>query len=175
MPHKTAVRDSMVPLTRYPHMPYWFSIRQAITLLRIAEMDDEPPSPRLVLIFDEKYQLLGLLRPEEILRGLEPRFLVKPPAGGWPAAEPTELAALWSDPRGSTQAAGAPVKDFMVPVRSTVRVDDTLTHAAALMLRDGIPVLAAMEGNQVAGIVRLDDAYNAIAAALTEGEARGKP
>jgi hypothetical protein len=48
-------------------------------------------------------------------------------------------------------------------------VDDTLTHAASLMLADGVPVLAAMEGHQVAGIVRLDDAYNAITAALTEG------
>ena len=169
MPHKTAVRDSMVPLTKYPHMPYWFSLRQAITLLRIAEMDDEPPSPRLVLVFDEKYQLLGLLRPEDILRGLEPRFLTKQPAGGWPTAEPTELAALWSDPKASTQAAAAPVKEFMVPVKSTVRVDDTLTHAASLMLADEVPALAVMEGNQVAGIVRLDDAYNAITAALTEG------
>ena len=169
MSHKTAVRDSMVPLTKYPHMPYWFSLRQAITLLRIAEMDDEPPSPRLVLVFDEKYQLLGLLRPEDILRGLEPRFLTKQPAGEWPTAEPKGLAALWSDPKASTQAAAAPVKEFIVPVKSTVRVDDTLTHAAGLMLADGVPALAVMEGNQVAGIVRLDDAYNAITAALTEG------
>ena len=169
MPHKTAVRDAVVPLTKYPHMPYWFSLRQAITLLRIAEMDDEPPKPRLVLIFDEKYQLLGLLRPEDILRGLEPRFLSSRPAGEWPTGEPTELAALWSDPKASTQAAAASVKEFMVPVRSTVRVDDTLMHAAGLMLADRVPVLAAMEGNQVAGLVRLDDAYNAITAALTEG------
>lgn len=169
MPHKTAVRESMVPLTKYPHMPYWFSLRQAITLLRIAEMDDEPPSPRLVLVFDEKYQLLGLLRPEDILRGLEPRFLTKQPAGGWPTVEATELAALWSDLKASTQASAAPVKEFMVPVKSTVRVDDTLTHAASLMLADGVPALAVMEGNRVAGIVRLDDAYNAITAALTEG------
>ncbi|MBI5480001.1 MAG: CBS domain-containing protein [Deltaproteobacteria bacterium] len=169
MPHKTAVRESLVPLIDYPHMPYWFSLQQAITLLRIAEMDDEPPTPRLVLVFDEKYQLLGLLRPEDILRGLEPRFLTKAPSGGWPTADSSELAALWNDPAASKEAAGLPVKDFMVPVKATVRVDDSLTHAASLMLAAGVPVLAAMEGNRVAGIVRLDDAYNAITAALTEG------
>lgn len=167
MPHKTAVRDSLVPLTAYPHMPYWFSLQQAITMLHIAEMEDTPPSPRLVLVFDEKYQLLGILRPEDILRGLEPRFLSKRPAGGWPTADPSELTELWSDLGAAKQATGLPVKDFMVPVKSTVRVDDTLTHAAGLMLADGVPVLAAMDSNRVAGIVRLDDIYNAISAAIS--------
>jgi CBS-domain-containing membrane protein len=169
MPDKTKVREIMVPLTTYPHMPYWFSLRQAITMLRLTGADDahhERP-PRVVLVFDEKYQLMGLLRRRDMLRGLEPKYLGGgPKSAQWPSMSSQELCALWSDPKASKEAAGAQVKDWMVPVKGTVNIDDPLTKAACLLIQDDVPVLAVMNGNKVAGIVTIEDVYEAITDAV---------
>jgi len=77
-----------------------------------------------------------------------------------------ELCALWSDPKASKEAASAQVKEFMVPVKATVKTDDTLTRAACLLLQEDVPVLAVMEGNKVAGIVAIEDVFDAITEAV---------
>ncbi len=33
--HKTA-KDLMIPLEDYPHIPYWFTLRQAMAIIREA-------------------------------------------------------------------------------------------------------------------------------------------
>lgn len=169
MPYKTKVTEIMVPLTNYPHMPYWFSLKQAITMLRLVHQEDVHAGRprRVVLVFDEKYQLMGLLRRRDILRGLEPKFLGGGPKGAeWPKMSTEELCALWSNLEASKEAAGAQVKEFMVPVRGTVKVDDNITRAACLLIRDDVPVLAVMEGNKVAGVVTIEDVYEAITEAV---------
>ena len=165
MPHKTNVKEIMVPLTNYPHMPYWFSLKQAITMLRLSDADkgNYGRPPRVVLVFDEKYQLMGLMRKREILRGLEPRFLGGgPKSADWPQMEAQELCSLWSDPKVSKEAALAQVKEFMVPVKGTVKITDSITRAACALLQDDVPVMAVMDGNKVAGIVAIEDVFDAI-------------
>jgi Mg/Co/Ni transporter MgtE len=170
MPHETAVKDVMVPITELPHMPYWFSLRQAITMMRLAKLEEEKELVRIILVFDEKSQLLGYLRQEDVLRGLEPRFLSAGAKGFDGAQAPApELAALWSDPKASREASNAAVKDFMVPVRSTVRLDDSVTRAACLMIDAGAPLLAVTDGHRVAGIVRIEDVFEVITRAVIDG------
>jgi CBS-domain-containing membrane protein len=165
MPHKTKIRELMVPLTNYPHMPYWFSLRQAISMLRLAGEEDrrEGRAPRVVLVFDEKYQLMGLLRKRDILRGLEPRYLgAGPKAAEWPKMATNELCALWTDAKASKEAAQAEVKEFMVPVKQTVGIDEPITQAACRLIQDDVPVVAVMDGNKVAGVVAIEDVFEAI-------------
>jgi CBS-domain-containing membrane protein len=169
VPHKTKVKEIMVPLTDYPHMPYWFSLKQATTMLRLASAEDEhyKRPPRVVLVFDEKYQLMGLLRKRDILRGFEPRYLGPgPKSADWPKMSSEELCALWADLKASKEAANAQIKEFMVPVKGTVKVDDTITRAACIMLRDEVPVLAVMDGGKVVGIVAIEDVFEAITEAV---------
>jgi len=33
------VKDIMIPLTDYPHIPYWFSVREAIAMIKAASAD----------------------------------------------------------------------------------------------------------------------------------------
>ena len=52
----------MIPLTDYPHIPYWFTIKQAIAIVKKAALGLEGKlEPTILLIFDEKYQLMGSL------------------------------------------------------------------------------------------------------------------
>ena len=32
MPHEKKVKELMIPLTDYPHIPYWFTIKQAVAI-----------------------------------------------------------------------------------------------------------------------------------------------
>src|SRR5574340_1632476 len=70
------VNELMIPLEDYPHIPYWFTLRQAMAIVREAAVKFEGSfEPRAVLVFDEKYQLMGMLTLRDIIKGLEPRFL----------------------------------------------------------------------------------------------------
>ena len=76
MPHKRQVREVMIPLQDYPHIPYWFTLRQAVALVRESALKYAGVfEPRTVLVFNEKYQIVGILTLRDILKGLEPAFL----------------------------------------------------------------------------------------------------
>src|SRR4030042_1284340 len=71
MPYNKKVKDLMIPLEDYPHIPYWFTLRQAMAIVREAAVKFEGSfEPRAVLVFDEKYQLMGILTLGDIGRGL---------------------------------------------------------------------------------------------------------
>ena len=76
MSNTKRVKELMIPLEDYPHIPYWFTLRQAMAIVREAAIKFEGTfEPRAVLVFDEKYQLMGILTLRDIIQGLEPRFM----------------------------------------------------------------------------------------------------
>ena len=76
MANDKKVKDLMIPLEDYPHIPHWFTLRQAMAIVREAAVKCEGAfEPRAVLVFDDKYQLMGILTIRDIVTGLEPRFL----------------------------------------------------------------------------------------------------
>ena len=75
MPYRKKVAELMIPLEDYPHIPYWFTLRQAMAIVREAAIKFKRTfEPRSMLVFDEKYHLLGILTLRDILRGLAPKF-----------------------------------------------------------------------------------------------------
>src|SRR5512136_2207208 len=78
---KTA-KELMIDVFEYPHMPYWFTIRQAVGIMKRTVIDVQKCiHPQLILVFDEKYNLIGTLSIRDILRGLVPGLLAPMPAG----------------------------------------------------------------------------------------------
>ena len=76
MPHEKKVGELMIPLTDYPHIPYWFTIKQAIAIVKKTALGLEGKAePTTLLVFDEKYQLMGSLTMEDLIRGIEKKFL----------------------------------------------------------------------------------------------------
>jgi Mg/Co/Ni transporter MgtE len=169
------VKDLMIPLVDYPHIPFWFSVRQAIAMIKAAAAEpDAKIEPRFVLVFDEKYQLLGFLGFKEMLLGIEPRFLRRPEAahvqGAQPAGLDPLLSMLWKDMcgRSSQEEANKPVKDVMTKVLVTVKADDPMVKAAYAMVQAGLEIIPVMEGNTVVGIARLDDVFKEITRVVLE-------
>lgn len=165
------IADVMIPLDRYPHLPYWFTLRQAIAELKHSELDVEGRRslPRVVLIFDETYQLLGTVRRRDLMRGLEPPFLVgeknKDERGIFDIQVDSNLSELSYDKTVSVMRENAerPVSDVMQPIVTTINHDDHLVNAMAKFVEHDIYLVPVLEDGKVVGVLRTIGIFNAIA------------
>lgn len=163
------VKDLMIDVFEFPHIPYWFSINQAIGIIKKSLLESgKCIRPIVILVFDEKYNLVGTLTHIDILKGLEPKFL-KPvtKAEGYEEIE-GELSIIWDSLfTESKKLAERPVSEVMVPVRLFVEPDDPITKAAYLMLHNNLILLPVLENKKrLIGVVRMIELFNEISNAL---------
>jgi CBS domain-containing protein len=161
MVEQKKVKDLMIPLEDYPHIPYWFTLRQAMAIVREAAIKFEGSfEPRAVLVFDEKYQLLGMLTLRDIIRGLEPRFM-------------HETALVKGDPNltvlmgdlfgpGLREASQKPVSEVMSPIKVTIQGSDPIAKAIFMMIQENVGLMPVIQDGKVAGMVRLSDLFKEI-------------
>ena len=155
------VKELMIPLEDYPHIPYWFTLRQAMAIIREAAIKFEGAfEPRAVLVFDEKYQLMGILTLRDIIRGLEPRFMHET---GLVKMDPN-LAVLMGDlfGPGLREASQKPVSEVMSPIRIKTEGDDSIAKALFLMIQEKVGLMPVKQDNKVAGMIRLSDIFTEI-------------
>jgi len=166
--------DIMIPLDDYPHLPYWFTLRQATAELEKSEVEihGRKSLPRAVLIFDEKYQLMGMARRRDIMRGLEPEFLL-----GRPIESRKTLFDVKVDPnlselsydkllQGMRRQGQRPISEVMRPIVTTVDFEDHLVKVIYEMVDRGLSILPVLKDGKVVGVVRSVDAFHEIAEIL---------
>lgn len=161
MPKDKKVKDLMIPLEDYPHIPYWFSLRQAMAIIREAAIKFEVSfEPRAVLVFDEKYQLMGILTLRDIIKGLEPRFMQET---GLIKADPN-LALIMGDlfGPGLKEASQRPVSEVMSPIKVSISGNDPIAKAIFVMIKEDVGLMPVMEGGKVMGMIRLSDLFKEI-------------
>ena len=159
--------EIMIPLDQYPHLPYWFTLRQAMAEMEQSEFDvgGRKSLPRVVLVFDEEYRLLGIVRRRDILRGLEPSFLAD---SSTPVAEDPNLTELSFDRlvEGIRERAERPVRDVMLPIKATADYDDHIMMLIYVMVANGLHLLPVLKDGGVIGVVRTVDVFHEIAQLL---------
>ena len=163
--------EIMIPLDEYPHLPYWFTLRQATAELEKSEVeiDGRKSLPRAVLIFDEKYQLMGMARRRDIMRGLEPEFLLGLPIearkGMFDVKVDPNLSELSYDKLldGMRRQAERPISDVMRPIVATVDFEDHLVKIIYEMVDRGLSLLPVLKEGKVVGVVRSVDAFREVA------------
>jgi DNA-binding NarL/FixJ family response regulator len=161
MPYRKQVKDLMIPLEDYPHIPYWFTVRQSMAIVREAAIKFEGSfEPRAVLVFDEKYQLMGMLTLRDIIKGLEPKFAKD---AGLVKADPS-LAVLMGDMfgPGMKEASQKPVSEVMSPIRVTVNGEDPITKALFLMIQENVGMMPVLLDNKIVGMVRMNELFKEI-------------
>jgi CBS domain-containing protein len=162
MPNQKKVRDLMIPLEDYPHIPYWFTLRQAMAIVREAAIKFEGSfEPRAVLVFDEKYQLMGILTLRDIIKGLEPRFLKET---NLVKMDPS-LTVLMGDLLGPNmkEASQRPVSEVMSPIQATVDGNAPIVKALYVMIKENVGMMPVIQDNKVAGMIRMSDLFGEIA------------
>ncbi len=166
----------MIPLDRYPHIPYWFTLRQAIAEMEKSELETNGRKslPRILLVFDEAYKLLGTVRRRDILRGLEPNFLSSEPLEYRKKifnvkVDPT-LFELSSEKmvKGIREQAERPVSDVMLPIVVTADYADNIIKVIYEMVDNNLSLLPVLLDEKVVGVVRSVDVFHEVARILLE-------
>ena len=170
MSDRKVAKDVMIGIFEYPHVPYWFSIGQAIRIVKVAFISSKKyPDPMAILVFDEKYNLMGTITLKDILKGLEPRFL-KPSEKAQVAEEDeSALSLIWDTlfDKGSKEFAERPVSEIMTPAKYFVEPTDPLTKAAYLMLHHDLVLLPVLENKKkFVGLVRMIEVFDEISSGL---------
>jgi len=149
------IKHLVIPLTDYPHMPYWGTLREAIVQLNVAYETEH----HTVLVFDEAYKLVGMLLQKDILKGLQPKFAQHYQEG---------IPIFWDDLlKSATQKQlDRPVKEFMSEITATIDVSDSVLKASHIMVDKDIYLLPVMEGNKLIGVVRMGDLFHEITNAV---------
>lgn len=161
MPHEKKVSELMIPLTDYPHIPYWFTIKQAVAIVKKTGLGLEGKvEPTTLLIFDEKYQLMGSLTMKDLIRGIEKKFTR---SGEWMSKEwdtPVFFEGLFTE--GVKEEAQKPVSAIMSPVRDTVQAGDSIIKAIYTMMEKDLTLLPVVDKGSVVGVIRLLEIFNEI-------------
>jgi CBS domain-containing protein len=162
MSNDKRVKDLMIPLEDYPHIPYWFTLRQAMAIVREAAIKFEGSfEPRAVLVFDEKYQLMGILTLRDIIKGLEPNFLKETRL----VKMDPSLTVLLGDLLGPQmkEHSQRQVGEVMSPIQATVDGDAPIAKALYIMIKENVGLMPVIQDSKVAGIIRLSDLFNEVA------------
>ena len=174
MSNARKVGDLMVEITEYPHIPYWMTVREAIFLIRSTyDKKSGLGIHRMVLVFDEKYQLLGVLTPKRLLVGLESNFLrkdEKSPYQGLTDANQAGLSTLLEGTfsEGCKEEAKKPVSEVMMPVEAKVDMNDSIATAAFIMIQADVDLIPVMDGDTVKGVLRMSDVFNELTEIVVE-------
>src|SRR4030043_875441 len=140
MAKRKVVKDLMIDVFEYPHVPYWFTVKQAIMVIKKSLIETEKCiHPLAVLVFDEKYNTLGTLTLKNILKGLE-----------------------------SKEKAERPVSGVMIQAKFFVEPDTPATKAADLMLNNDLILLPVIENKKkFVGVVRMIEIFDELTNAIT--------
>ena len=176
----TTARDIMLDIDRYPNCGLDCTIRGAMVALTASSVrleDDHFVPPRYVLVHDFDDRLVGVVSRRELLKGLIPHLkedreaaaniqgLV--PFGGM---VPNELFIQWTSlfSAAALEASKTTLDTVMVPVRGTVRIDDSLSSVISSMLLHNVDLAAVLDGSKVVGVVLMTDIFDIVAQFVIE-------
>ena len=150
MQQKKDIKKLVTPLENYPHLPYWATLKEAFIQLG-SSLED---GINTVLVFNEAYKLIGILTPNDILRGIEPTF----------GHRFKERSDFWSDllSTATNERMMEPVKRFMSPARAAIDSGDSLFKALYIMVSENQPILTIQEHGKIIGVIKLDDVFREI-------------
>ncbi|MBI5409067.1 MAG: CBS domain-containing protein [Nitrospirae bacterium] len=136
MAKEKVVKDIMVNISKYPHVPYWFSISKAARIAKVSLFDTkEYPVPMALLVFDEKYNLMGTVSLKDILKEIE-------------------------QGKESKKTLDRPVSEVMTPAKSFVEPGDPVTKASSLMIQNDLELLPVLENKKkFVGLVRIVEVF----------------
>lgn len=153
------VKDIMTPIEDYPRIPHSSSIAEALLEFK----DYAHKGYRHVLIFDERFQLVGILSLRDLLRNIEPEFLKTDVSTKFQGLMPTDdgsIAIMWEDAffEDCKKKMDTPIKEILTPIKIiTITSDAPVMKALYLMMREDVNALPVIEGDVVIGVIRLLD------------------
>lgn len=149
------VREIIIDVFEFPHVPYWFTIRQVSGILKKSISGTKCLRPVAALVFDEKYNLLGHIETKDIIEGISAAAL---------SAGDTRQDVI-SAPREETlkalkELSEKPVSALLNQFKVFADPEDSIAKAAELMLRNNLQILPVLENQKkLIGVVRSTEIF----------------
>ena len=168
------VRDIMIPRDHYPSVHPKDTLRRAVRVIEESglHVNGRKSLPRVLLVLTEDHELVGMVRRRDIMRGLEPKFLVSQPMEYrkklFEVAVDPNLSELPFDRvvKGLREQADRPVREVMLLVTATIQPDDHLMKAVYEMVSLNLSLLPVVEDQKVLGVIRSVDVFHELAGLL---------
>jgi len=166
----------MIPLDSYPHVPHWFSLGQVIASLEQSQIEvkNRTMLPQFILIFDEHYQMVGITRRKDILKGLGPNALQEASERSG-EKDPTIHRDLesheekWEDiVEQLKERVERPVSEVMGRIRTTLPHDAGIDKIIEAMVLNDVSFIPILKEGRVVGVVRSSDVLYSISKILSE-------
>lgn len=178
---KMKVKDLMVPVDQFPKIADTASLYDALSALEKAQEAflSGKNSQRILLVENEKKQVIGKISPIDLFKGLEKKYNQ---VNVEKTLEKFGLKYIWSGMRKEYDLWESPfkdlcrkagdihVKDFVkIPNEGqTVDAKDTLSKCFHLFVINRHDTLFVMEKNEFIGMLRFSDVYKKVAQTMKE-------
>lgn len=168
------IGEIMIPLEKYPRVSVDDSLRQVMKVLEesVLIVDGRQSLPRVALVFSTNGNLAGMVRRRDILRGMEPDFLIQKPLDYrkklFDVKIDPSLSAISYDEiiEGVIENMKKPVSQFTRPIEVTINYDDHIFLAIYEMNSARLSLLPVLKDEIVIGVVRSVDVFHEIAKLL---------
>ncbi len=165
------VKEIMIPVEEYPAVRDNATLREAIARIEESQLEVElgKSLPRVLLVFDEINVLVGTAGRRDIMRGLEPKYLLSKPLDYkkklFDIDVDPNLAELSYDRvvRGIREQANRPVSDVMSPIEAILDADDHVMKAVQAMVALDVPLIPVLQEGMLLGVVRSVEAFHDLA------------
>ena len=157
--------DFAIPLDVYPHIREDQTLDEAIGVIRSYTCEDQLQFSELLILNDQE-QVIGRVTVREMLQGLEPRLLKKKKESEFEGLEADypNLAILWEESffKQCHKRGGRPIKEFMSPIKTTVKATDPLLKVLYIMMHENENNLPVLEKKKIVGVVRSKEVFAAV-------------
>jgi CBS domain-containing protein len=172
------IAEIMIPLDEYPWVRITDPLSRAVDVIEGSELEvgRQRSLPRVLLVFDNDDRLAGIVRRRDIMRGLEPNFLVAQPLEYriklFEVGLDSHLSELSKEftldrvVKGLRAQAARPVGDVLRPISTTLKPDDQILKAIYEMVSLNESLIPVVEGDEVLGVVRSVDVFHELARLL---------
>jgi len=166
------VGEIMIPLNAFPHIPFWFNLRQALAALQNAEKERAAQGrvPLVILVFSAQNLLVGTVGRNEIMRGLRP---------GFSSAQSSEISGacldvtsnkdlysvFFSQERALKQLRNQverQIVEFMAPIEFTVDYSDYVPHVIYCMIDHNLTFVPVVQDKQIVGMAYAEDVLHEV-------------
>ena len=172
------VREMMIPLEEYPWVRIDDTLKYAVRVMEEAHLQvgRRASLPRVLLVFDRDDDLVGIVRRRDIMRGLEPDFLVEQPLDKrvryFDVGLDPHLSELSVDGdfqkvvKGLRDQSSRPVGDVLRPIHTSLGPDDLIMKAVYEMVSLNESLIPVVEDDRLVGVIRSVDVFHALALLL---------
>jgi len=163
------VRDLVIPLKDFPHLNESQTLHDAVEVL-LSYKCGEYGRIRYaeILILNDRNQLSGRARLQDILLSLDPRLKDASRVKGFEGKGSAflDLVILWEDSFfvECRKWSHIPIKNLMSPIKHVVKGGDPVLKALAIMTNTQNFVLPVVDDGRILGAIRLKEIFTAITA-----------